>query len=66
MAERWLCTACGEPGGEPASKLLGGGVYGSQRCISESCKGKKRVFQKEVNHDDRQLHVQGSERPPQR
>lgn len=64
MADRWVCTACGEPAGEPADKLLSG-EYGSQRCLSAACKGHKRVFQKEVNRDTPgRLHDAGGERPP--
>ena len=53
---QWVCTACGERATVEPTPLIDGS-YGSARCISSICKREKRIFHKEVNRDDRPVHL---------
>jgi hypothetical protein len=45
----WRCTECGEAGGTIPEPGLDP-AYGTARCLSSVCKGRRRIF-KEVNRD---------------
>ena len=44
VADKWVCTKCGEPSWGNPDILLLDNSYGSMRCHSTVCKNQKRVF----------------------